>query len=136
MARRSKIFTVHIHPDGQQPYDSTRLVPEGFSFFAFLFHGLWLLYHRAWVLGVMMTALIVALHFAGEYHYLSVASVALLQFLLRVYIGLQAYDWQREVLVKRGYVMVDMVAADSWMDAQQKFFERRMVTVPHMAGGL
>jgi hypothetical protein len=128
MFRRAKLFTVHIHPDGAQPYDSTRFVPEGFSVLAFLFHGFWLWFHRAWLAGLCVISVIVALHMAGESSMLSLASVGLLQFLTRIFIGLQAYDMQRSALKKRGFVLVDVVAAESLLDAQQKFFERRTVS--------
>ncbi len=130
MFRRTKLFTVHIHPDGVQPYDSTRFVPEGFSLMAFVFHGFWLWCHRAWFTGLVVTLLVVGLHLAGTHHHMTMESVGLLGFLLRVFVGLQAYDMQREALKRRGFVMVDVVAADSLLDAQQRFFDRRVVAAP------
>ena len=83
------------------------LVREGFSWAAFLFGVLWLLWHRLWlaVLGYLLLALALALLLPAGAPSL-VGSLAL-QFLL----GSHAGDLRRRMLARCGYRTEEVVAA-------------------------
>lgn len=129
MFSRHKLYTVHLHPDAPEPYETIKLVPESFSFPGFIFNGLWLMYHRAWLLGIAFFGVIVLLNACGMWFPEHIASFMIVRSLVSVYVGLQGYDMVRASLKRQGYLMVDIVAADSLIEAQQRFLDRRL---PHM----
>jgi hypothetical protein len=126
MFQRHKLYTVHIHPDAPEPYETVKLVPESFSFFAFLFHGLWLLHHRAWLKGTLFLLAIVLIGMMGIWFPEHAISWAVLRFVVCWYLGLQGNDMVRATLKRQGYLLVDVVAADSLIEAQQRFLDRRL----------
>jgi hypothetical protein len=126
MFQRQKLYTVHLNPDAPEPYETLRLIPESFSIGAFVFNGLWLIYHRVWLWGVMFLAIIVALGGASVAMPEHAPSFAVLRMVVSWYIGLQGYDMVRAALKRQGYLLVDVVAANSLIEAQQRFLDRRL----------
>jgi hypothetical protein len=111
-----RVWTVHLSPPPPAGADRPRaaaapvLVPEGFSWGAFLFGPFWLLAHRLWLPALLWSvaapaaaALLVAAGVGGGGAV--VASLAL-QFLL----GCHARDLQRRGLARRGYAQAHVVA--------------------------
>jgi hypothetical protein len=110
-----KFWTAHVR-QGTAPV----LVREGFSWGALLFGPLWLGVHRAWipaVLTMVATALILFLATDG----LS----ALLLTALVLSLGLSGHDLRRWSLDHRGYLLAQVVAARSEIDALERLLSRR-----------
>ncbi len=51
-------------------------------------------------------------------------SVSALQLLIGLYAGFEGRNWQRAALRRRGYVLADVVIAESDVGAQQRFYDR------------
>ncbi|WP_135468509.1 DUF2628 domain-containing protein [Crenalkalicoccus roseus] len=103
------------------------LVPEGFSWPAFLFNVLWLLWHRLWLAALGYLALAVAIGAllpAGA----DFAAGLALQFLL----GAHAHDLRRRALARRGYAEAHVVAAPDRDSALARLLQLR----PELAGPL
>jgi len=121
-----RIFAVYSRPDrplDQQPV----LVKEGFNLFAFLFGFFWALYHRLWKVMILILLFNIAIIYAGKIHALAPQSIGIIQMGFQLLVGLQASSWRQAKLVKKGYVLADISAADSLMRAEQRYFERLVV---------
>ena len=108
-------WTAHVRRDAVPV-----LVREGFSWGALLFGPLWLAVHRAWIPAVLVIAgcvLIVTL--SGE----AIATILLLG--LMVLMGLSGQDLRRWSLGQRGYLLSQVVAARSELEALEQLLIRR-----------
>ena len=97
-----RVFTIHAR-DGVKP--RTRLVPEGGSFWAFLFGPLWLLWRGLWLvlLGYLVLAGVIAV-LPDPWE--GVAGLA-----MQVLFGFHARDLERWTLRRRGFAEAGVVAA-------------------------
>jgi len=115
-----RFWTAHIRA-GTPPV----MVREGFSWGALLFGPLWLAVHRAWIAAILdgaVTALIVVLASGWLLVTLFAAQILLL--------GLSGHDIRRWSLDHRGYLLAQVVAARTEIEALQHLLTRR----PDMAG--
>ncbi len=104
-----RIWTVHLPRGATASVPARRapvLVPEGFSWGAFLFALPWLLLHRLWLEAMAYTGVVLLLAaFVPEEFGLPVALAS--QFLL----GAHAQDLRRAALARRGRPAAHVVAA-------------------------
>lgn len=120
---RTKIFTVHENVAIAEPSERVMLVREGFSLWAFAFTVFWLVMHRLWLeaLGFMlllgMAAYVVQSYGFGE------EGQGLVQLFLTVMLGFAAHDLERAALARRGYRMTGVVAAESELAAERRFYD-------------
>lgn len=110
-----RVWTVHLRETG-----SPVLLQEGWSWGAFLFRGLWLLVHRAWIPGLLWIAaeigLVVLLPPEG------LAPVGLAAAVLA---GLHGRDLLRWQLRRRGYALVHVITGRDEDTAWARLFARR-----------
>lgn len=123
-----KIYTVHAKPDMVNAAEKPKFVREGFNLFAFLFTGLWTLYHRLWWPTAILVAVNVALIALGKRHLFPAETLTIIQVAVQILVGYMANDWLRAKLQRRGYVIVDIVAADSELRAEQRYFDRYLAS--------
>jgi hypothetical protein len=102
------------------------LVREGFTFFAFLLGPIWFAWKRAWlgaavtIAGILsITALFVAVGAAP-----GALAAAIIAFMLLM--GLEAPEFIRRALVRRGYQVADVVVCNNWNEAEVRFLARRL----------
>jgi len=96
-----KIWTAHLRPD-RPPI----LLREGFSWAALVFGPFWLLAHRAWIPGVLVLVVQVAITLLADDPIRGVLLWGLLWSL-----GLWGNDLRRWTLTMRGYTLAHVVAA-------------------------
>jgi hypothetical protein len=118
--RALDIYTVHVKP-GDSPLHAV-YVPEGFSFWAFIFQPLWALYHRLWLVALLMLGASVLLDVMTSAMGLSFMAATVLQLLLAFVIGAEARDLWRWTLRRRGYEMRAALAAADKDEAELRFF--------------
>ena len=118
-----RLFTVHART-GTKP--ATRLVREGFSFPAFLFGPLWLLWHALW-LGLLGYLLLAAAIAAIPDPWENWAALA-----LQLLLGLHARDIQRWTLARRGFTTEGVVAGRDEEEALLRLVSAR----PGLARGV
>jgi hypothetical protein len=121
---RTQIYTVHINPSKAHPVENAIFVREGFNFIAFLFGFIWALYNRMWWELAFILIVITLFGAAEEQRWLSISSLAILQFMFNLFVGFQANDWHRAALSRRGYVMSDIVVSEDKLHAQQRYYDR------------
>jgi len=122
---RTKIYTVYLKPEDGL-FRKPRFIKEGFNFAAFLFTGLWALYHRLWMPLVMILAVNIALGYMLQSHVLLKLSYLVAQLGFNLLIGFHANDWLRARLASQGYIFADVSAGDSLLRAEQRYFERAL----------
>jgi hypothetical protein len=110
-----KFWTAHVR-QGTAPV----LVREGFSWGALVFGPLWLAVHRAWIPAVLTLVAAVLIFFLTT----DGVSAALLSALILL-LGLSGHDLRRWSLDHRGYLLAQVVAARSELDALQVLLARR-----------
>ena len=119
MFNRTHIYTVHENSNKPDPADRTELVREGFSWGAFLFSALWLLWHRLWLPALAYLLVVAVITRLG----LSPAVLGVVQLGIQFALGCHANDIKRWVLENRGYVLRGVVCAESPMMAQRRVLE-------------
>jgi hypothetical protein len=110
-----KFWTAHVR-QGTAPV----LVREGFSWGALLFGPLWLAVHRAWIPAVLTAVATVLILFLA-----TDGLSALLLTALVLSLGLSGQDLRRWSLDHRGYLLAQVVAARSEIDALERLLSRR-----------
>ncbi len=91
--------------------DQARLVPDGFSFWGFLFPLLWLLWNRVWLAFLLVLALDLALAIAGSRWGIAPGLVGLAGFVLMGLVGFEGRIWLGRALERRGYRLIEVVQA-------------------------
>jgi hypothetical protein len=121
------VYTVHEPPPTPEESapDPERFifVRDGFSFAAFLFGPLWMLWHRMWLVcfGYVIVASILefALHSVGA----STGMTTLAGFLLALLNGFEAPSLRRFALARRRWASVGIIVGDNLESAEQRFFD-------------
>ena len=121
----TKIFSVFLRPEDGL-HNAPVFVKEGFNFYAFVFTVFWALYKRLWLPFIMILAFNVVLAFLVKSHVLLKLSSAVIQLGFNLIVGFTANDWVRARLLKRGYIVADVSAADNLLRAEQRYFERSL----------
>jgi hypothetical protein len=127
------VYTVHLPP---QPADlgdiaeKTAFIPEGFSFAAYAYGPLWLLWQRLWLaLGVWVVIAVVYGFAANALKLPVLAHLALFE-MAQIFIGLEANNLRRSALARSGFELADVVTGSKRVDAEHSFFHRFIETRP------
>jgi hypothetical protein len=86
-------------------------VRDGFSWLAFLFPPLWLVWHRLWVEAVVAVAVLMAAAALGRVEGLSLAG-SLLTLLVSVFVGLEGNAMRVAARERRGWEVEAVIDAD------------------------
>lgn len=121
---RTQIFTVYLKPKDRHVADSAEFVSDGFSFAAFIFSWIWAVYHRIWWAAALQLAFVITLPILAEEGMITASVAAIAQFGAQLLLGLESANLRHRALLKRGYVLSDVVAEDSLIHAQQRYFAR------------
>jgi hypothetical protein len=121
-----RIYTVHerVPKDGAGD-GGLVLVPEAFSWAAFFFTFFWALWHRLWLGALLILVLGLALGVAMDALALGGPTGLAILLGFHLLIGLEANDWRRRSLERRGHVLVGVVAAENEDLAEQRFHDHR-----------
>ena len=124
-APKMKIYTVHNKPEDNS-LENTIFIPEGFSWKAFVFNVLWLLYHRVWLASFFVATMLIVFSLAEKQGLLDTQKIAIIQLGFLVIVGYHANDWRRASLRRKGYTISDVVASDSNFRARQRYFDSKL----------
>lgn len=126
MFNKPKIYTVHIKVNEANAEEKPVFVYEGFNWKALVFGVFWTLYHRLWIVSLVVAAITALIAMAAGKHIISESSELILQAAFGIYIGLSANDWYRSSLSRRGYIINDIVVESDEIRAQQRYFEHAL----------
>lgn len=152
-----RFYTVHANPARKDADQRIILVKEGFAWWAFFMPVLWIVYRRVWI-GLPLyfagaIALFIILFYGGlPPVIMSAASsalifgmpamliptpdmaLALLATLFALLCGFEANDLRRFHLKRRGYAVVDVVAAKNEVEAERAYFGERPFSAASVSG--
>lgn len=121
-------FTVLEPPDGKP--EGVAFVPEGFSWGALLFTVLWALWHRMWVVAILLFSLFAALTLATNLELLGPGLAALVQFGSALIFAFEARSLQVKSLERVGFQRRGLVQASSCDAVELAYFEGRARIFP------
>ena len=120
-----RLYTVHIPVGGRIPGEEPILLKEGFCWPAFFFSFLWALWHRLWLVALLLVLASAALEAVMSQFGANDTLRGAVTLGVAVFVGATANDWRRRGLAKKGYRLTDIVAAGDedaacrrWGDAQ------------------
>ena len=123
MSLKTRIFTTHLNPGIKDAEDRVMMVEEGFSWLALLFTFFWLICNRLWLEALGYLVLLGLIQYGVEVYGLSPAVVMVGQLFLAVLLGFSAFDLKRAALERRGYRMSGVVAAESPLNAERRYYD-------------
>ena len=119
------VYTVHEAPwaAGARP-NTERIVfvRDGFSFWAFFFAPLWMLWHRMWLVLAFYFAVAAVFEAPLVVFGTSQLAVSLVGLFIALLVGLEASSLRRFTLRRRGWTDVGVVSGDDVEDAERRFF--------------
>ena len=121
---RTRIYSVHVKAWSAASDREAVFVREGFSWGAFFFTVIWALYNRLWFAAVVIVGLTAAASLATDFFDLDSITSAALKLALSLIIGWEGNDWRRRKLERRGYMNAGLIAAESRLEAERRFFSR------------
>jgi len=107
-------------PRGSQETLELDFIRDGFSFLAFLFPPLWLLWHRLWIEAALTFAVLLGGAALERVTGLGLAA-PLLSFLVSIFIGLEGNGLRVNALLRRGWDILTVIEADDVADAETRY---------------
>ena len=107
-----KVYTVHLRREGLDPDRDLVVVKEGFCWPAFLFTGLWALWHRLWLAAITIIALSAACSMIAKWLGADSLVQGTLGLAVSVLIGFAANDLRRCRLERQGFVDAGVSCGD------------------------
>jgi hypothetical protein len=121
------VYTVHEPPPKrfEQASDPERFafVRDGFSFSAFVFGPLWMLWHRMWLVLVGYIGVSAALALIFGLLGTTAAPKLVTSFLLAVLVGIESATLRRFTLGRRRWSNLGVIVADDLEAAERRFFD-------------
>ncbi len=117
-----RIYTFHMIP-GATPLGEAVAVKEGFSWLAFLFGLLWLLYHRLWLWALVVFGLWLGLGLIAYWGLVDQLTLTIVEIGIKVWIGFSANDWRRDKLESEGHLLAGIVAGRDREAVDQRFYD-------------
>lgn len=125
------VYSVHLPRYGGERVAEAAFVREGFHWSAFLFGALWLLWRGIWLALAVWLAFCLLLSGLAAFGFISTAAFYLVVLLLHLLLGFEANRLIETRLERRGYRLVQIVAARALDEAQFAFF--RHIEAPDRA---
>ena len=123
MFQRTRIYTIHECPGKEDPADRVELVREGFSWAAFFFGFIWLLYQRLWLPALAFFALIIGVEVVSGALNMSDIGTTMLQCGVQLMLGFAAYDLKRWRLERLGYQCTGIVTGETREGAGRRYYD-------------
>lgn len=123
-------YTVMIPPPGsggpRAEIEQARLLPESFTWSAFILTGLWLLGKRLWLATLLLALVWAGLFYARARFGFSGAPFLLAQLALGLFLGLEGQNLIQRKLTRQGWRLADVVEARDLGEAERRYFERAL----------
>ena len=120
------VYTVQAPTDALGDPEPERAVflREGFSWPAFVFAGLWLLWHRLWAMVALWLLAYGVLAWLTVWHIFGLGTTLLIALALCLLLGSEGNSLLRRKLARRRYRLLDVVIAAAPEIAERLFFNR------------
>ncbi len=97
-------------------------IDESFSFKALFFQVFWLIYYRLWKFVPVFLVMNIFLIILQNFSLFNSQAIWLLQLLVSIVIASFAKSWYKEHLLKQGYSLNSLVAANNLEEAKLKYY--------------
>lgn len=98
-------------------------VRDGFSWGAFIFGIVWMLWHRLWLVSALFVIVLAALAVAASTAHLPAGLAFAIWFLIKLLVGLEASTLRRWTLERRKWRDLGIVVANNAQTAERRFFD-------------
>jgi len=122
----TRIFTIHLRRHGLDPARDIVLLPEGFSWWAFIFAGLWALWLRMWWVALGLIVGVGVLNVLANRLFSDPVSAGVIGFGLALLAGILGNDLRRWTLERQGFEFSGLVAATDQDEALHKYLDGDM----------
>ncbi len=123
-------YTVMIPPPGsggrREEIEQARLLPETFTWSAFVLSGFWLLINRLWLATAVFALLWGALFYVQSRFGLSTGALILAHWALALFLGFEGQNLIARKLARQGWRLADVVEARGLPEAERRYFERAL----------
>lgn len=127
-------YTVMIPPPGaggeREEIEQARVLPERFTWSAFVFTGLWLIAKRLWLATFVFALLWGALYYARAQLGLTAGAALLAQAAIGLFLGFEGQSLIARKLRRQGWRLADVVEAPDLASAERRYFERALGARP------
>lgn len=97
---------------------------DGFSIIAFLCSVVWAFFHNLWMVVGVLIAILISLTQLEIMGVINFFEANVIKSLIAIYVGLEAKSWYIDKLQKSGYVLQDVIMANSSKEALLKFYTK------------
>lgn len=101
----------------------TVFLKDGFSIYAFVFTGLWLLSRKLWLAFVVFAVIWAGVAFGGSYFGFNPVALTVVQLLLGLYLGLEGNVLAERKLLAKGWTLAGVVEGRDIDSVERRFFE-------------
>ena len=119
-----RVYTIHHDPMSADAESEFFVVKEGFSWPALIFTAFWALWHRMWLVFILLllggAAIELAVTLSGADD-IAALSIGLGYSLI---VGFGANDWRRWILARRGIELMGIVAASDAESALHRYVDQ------------
>lgn len=117
------LYSVHIQGNGPQSAAEAAFVRQAFSWKAFFFGPLWLLWHRLWA-GLALWAAAYSILIAASFTVVSAGAGLFMSFALQMLLGLEANRLREAKLGRQGYRLVEIISAPACDEAEIAYYRQ------------
>lgn len=119
-----KIYNIYLKKDSDNPVESVKVLREGgFHIWAGILHVIWALFHRMWFLAAILFIMMATMAYIGTLNVLAYEGVIFMRIGFFAWVGFTANDWLAKNMEKKGYILTDVVSAETVFEAQKKYSE-------------
>lgn len=119
-----KFYSILYNDKITREEDAWVVCSDNFSIVAFAFSAIWSFYRNLWIVTASLIALILTLNYIENLHIIGHNDSIAFKLLISLYVGLEANNWYMNKLQKSGYVLQDVVLAESPDQALLKFYSK------------
>jgi hypothetical protein len=106
--------------------ERARVIPDSFSWGAFLLTGLWLLGKRLWLGTLLLVLFWGAVWFVHGRFGVHDSALSLLYWTVALFLGLEGNALLVRKLTRQGWQLADVVEARNLAEAERRYFERAL----------
>ncbi len=110
--------------------EQARVIPDSFSWGAFLLSGLWLLGKRLWLATLLFIVAWAAIYYVHSRFGFHSSALSLIYWAIALFLGIEGRDLVVRKLTRQGWQLADVVEARSLAEAERRYFERALADEP------
>lgn len=131
MRRRGlRLYSIHLPPPYSAPGREPEVLREGFNFIAFLLTLLWALANRLWIRAAVLAVIFGVLYGLGALAGLNATGEAIVTLAVMAWTGMEANDWLRAGLTRRGWREDGVIAAENQDAALRRYGDLASLVPP------